>query len=133
MKKPLGILVLCLLLSSNAFADMNYEPIGKTYVIEDHIFTVSNNGFLDLIYLCKPTAKTCKQIGKVWTFVALAKECEGIEPKNIYFARNKEHFFMGGINENAPLRIYDFDGNVHGSAPNLNYAKHHCKFYEETK
>ena len=36
---------------------MNYEPIGKTYIIKDRIFTVSNNGFLDEIYLCKPTAK----------------------------------------------------------------------------
>ena len=36
---------------------------------------------------------------------------------------------MGGINENAPLRIYDLKGNVYGSAPNLNYAKGFCKFY----
>ena len=64
---------------------------------------------------------------------ALAKECEGIEQKNIYFAVNKELFFMGGINENAPLRIYDFEGNVYGSAPNLEYAKNHCEFYEESK
>ena len=49
--------------------------------------------------------------------------------KNIYFAVNKEHFFMGGINENAPLRIYDLEGNVFGSAPNLEYAKEFCKFY----
>ena len=31
---------------------------------------------------------------------------------------------MGGINENAPLRIYDFEGNVFGSAPDLEYAKY---------
>ena len=36
---------------------------------------------------------------------------------------------MGGINENAPLRIYDLEGNVYGSAPNLDYAKEFCTFY----
>jgi len=133
MKKLFLYLFLGLLLSGNAFADLNYEPIGKTYVIEDQILIVSNNGFLDEVYLCKPTAEKCKQIAKHFSFMALAKECEGIEKKNIYFAVNKEHFFMGGINENAPLRIYDFDGNMLGSAPDLEYAKQHCKFYEESK
>ena len=38
---------------------------------------------------------------------------------------------MGGINENAPLRIYDLEGNVHGSAPNLEYAQQFCKFYQK--
>ena len=135
MKKLLGIVVLGLglVFSGNAFADLNYEPIGKTYVIEDQILTVSNNGVLDEVYICKPTAEKCKQIARHFSFMALAKECEGIEQKNIYFAVNKEHFFMGGINENAPLRIYDFEGNVYGSAPNLEYAKNHCEFYEESK
>ena len=36
---------------------------------------------------------------------------------------------MGGINENAPMRIYDLKGNVYGSAPNIDYAKEFCKFY----
>ena len=133
MKKLLGIVDLGFLFILNVFADLNYEPIRKTYVIEDHILTVSNNGFLDVVYLCKPTAEKCKQISRHFSFIALAKECEGIEQKNIYFAVNKEHFFMGGINENAPLRIYDFEGNVYGSAPNLEYAKNHCEFYEESK
>ena len=133
MKFYLFIFVLKFVLIFNANADMNYEPIGKTYIIKDRIFTVSNNGFLDEIYLCKPTAKKCEKIDKVWSFVALAKNCKGIDEENIYFARNKEHFFMGGINENAPLRIYNFDGEVLGSAPNLDYAKPHCNFYEEQK
>ena len=28
---------------------------------------------------------------------------------------------------------YDFEGNVYGSAPNLEYAKNHCEFFEESK
>ena len=43
MKKLFLYLFLGLLLSGNAFADLNYEPIGKTYVIEDQILIVSNN------------------------------------------------------------------------------------------
>ena len=35
-----------------------------------------------------------EKIDKVWSFVALAKNCKGIDEENIYFARNKEHFFM---------------------------------------
>ena len=129
MKKLLSILVLGLLLSGNAYAEFNYEPVIKSYIIEDHVLTVSNNGFLHEVYLCKPTSKKCKEIGRHFSFIALAKKCEGIDKKNIYFAVNKEHFFMGGINENAPLRIYDLEGNIHGSAPNLDYAKQFCKFY----
>ena len=129
MKKLLSILVLGLLLSGNAYAEFNYEPVIKSYIIEDHVLTVSNNGFLHEVYLCKPTSKKCKEIGRHFSFIALAKKCEGIDKKNIYFAVNKEHFFMGGINENAPLRIYDLEGNVYGSAPNLDYAKQFCKFY----
>ena len=121
------------MIDSTSFADMEYEPIVKSYIVEDHIFIVSNNGFLHELYLCKPTAEKCKFINKHFAFSALAKSCEGIDVKNIYFARNKEHFFMGGINEDAPLRIYDFEGNVYGSAPDLKYAINHCEFYKETK
>ena len=133
MKKLLGIVVLGLFFCNYTFAEFNYEPVIKTYIIEDHVLTVSNNGFLHEVYLCKPTSKKCKEIGRHFSFIALAKKCEGIDQKNIYFAVNKEYFFMGGINENAPLRIYDFEGNVYGSAPNLEYAKNHCEFYEESK
>lgn len=133
MKKIFLAFIFSFVFSINAYAEFNYEPVIKSYIIEDHVLTVSNNGFLHEVYLCKPTSKKCKEIGRHFSFIALAKKCEGIDKKNIYFAVNKEHFFMGGINENAPLRIYDFEGNVYGSAPNLEYAKNHCEFYEEPK
>ena len=133
MKKLLSILVLSLLFGGSGNAEFNYEPVIKSYIIEDHVLTVSNNGFLHEVYLCKPTSKKCKEIGRHFSFIEKKKKCEGIDQKNIYFAVNKEHFFMGGINENAPLRIYDFEGNVYGSAPNLEYAKNHCEFYEESR
>ena len=65
MKKILGIVVLGLFFCNYTFAEFNYEPVIKTYTIEDHVLTISNNGFLHEVYLCKPTAKKCKEIGKL--------------------------------------------------------------------
>ena len=130
MKKLFStILVLSSLLSANSFADLVQSEVKQRYKINNKILAITNNGFLDEVYLCNSSIKNCALINKHFSFIEFAKECEGVQSKNIYFAVNKEHFFMGGINENAPLRIYDLEGNVYGSAPNLDYAKQFCKFY----
>ena len=130
MKKLLLTILFTLVLSGGAYSDFNYEPLGKTYVFEDHVLTVSNNGFLQEIYLCKPTAGECKLIDKAFSFEGFAKECDGIEAKNIYFAQDKEYYFQGGFDESAPLKIYDLEGNFYGTAPNIEYAKPWCEFYD---
>ena len=130
MKKLCLIILFTLVLSRGAYSELNYEPLGKTYVFEDHVLTVSNNGFLQEIYLCKPTAGECKLIDKAFSFEGFAKECDGIEAKNIYFAQDKEYYFQGGFDESAPLKIYDLEGNFYGTAPNIEYAKPWCKFYD---
>ena len=112
-----------------ALADFDETRVKKKYQINNKVLAITNNGFLDEVYLCNSSIKNCTLINKHFSFIEFAKECEGVQSKNIYFAVNKEHFFMGGINENAPLRIYDLEGNVYGSAPNLDYAKQFCKFY----
>ena len=122
-------MVLSSLLSANSFADLVQSEVKQRYKINNKILAITNNGFLDEVYLCNSSIKNCALINKHFSFIEFAKECEGVQSKNIYFAVNKEYFFMGGINENAPLRIYDLKGNVYGSAPNLNYAKGFCKFY----
>ena len=122
-------MVLGLLLCGNSFADLVQSEVKQRYKINNKILAITNNGFLDEVYLCNSSIKNCALINKHFSFIEFAKECEGVQTKNIYFAVNKEHFFMGGINENAPLRIYDLEGNVYGSAPNLDYAKQFCKFY----
>jgi len=129
MKKLLGIIFLSLFCINFALADLDEIRFKKKYKIDNKVLAVTNNGFLDEVYLCNSSIKNCVLINKHFSFIELAKECEGVQSKNIYFAVNKEYFFMGGINENAPLRIYDLKGNVYGSAPNLNYAKGFCKFY----
>ena len=129
MKKLLWIIFLSLFCINFALANLDQSKVRKKYKIDDEILVVSNNGFLDEVHLCDPSLKNCALINKHFLFIEFAKECEGVESKNIYFAINKEYFFMGGINENAPLRIYDLEGSVYGSAPNLDYAKQFCKFY----
>ena len=129
MKKLLGIIFLSLFCINFALADLDEIRVKKKYKIDNKILAITNNGFLDEVYLCNSSIKNCALINKHFSFIEFAKECEGVQSMNIYFAVNKEHFFMGGINENAPLRIYDLEGNVYGSAPNLDYAKEFCTFY----
>ena len=129
MKKFLGIIFLNLFCINFVLADFDETRVKKKYKIDNKILVISNNHFLDEVHLCDSSLKNCVLINRHFGFLDLAKECENVQSKNIYFAVNKEHFFMGGINENAPLRIYDLKGNVYGSAPNLNYAKGFCKFY----
>ena len=129
MKKLLLTIIFSLLWFEFTFADLVKSEVKQKYKINNKILAITNNGFLDEVYLCNSSIKNCVLINKHFSFIELAKECEGVQSKNIYFAVNKEYFFMGGINENAPLRIYDLKGNIYGSAPNLNYAKGFCKFY----
>jgi len=129
MKKFLGIIFLNLFCINFVLADFDETRVKKKYKIDNKILVISNNHFLDEVHLCDSSLKNCVLINRHFGFLDLAKECENVQSKNIYFAVNKEYFFMGGINENAPLRIYDLEGNVYGSAPNLDYAKQFCKFY----
>ena len=79
---------------------------------------------------------TIKQISIIWNFIALAKECEGLDQKNIYFAQNKEYYLMGGWNENPDIRIFDlynpqpWHDNYLEIVPSMNYVGNLCKFYE---
>ena len=129
MKKLLLTIIFSLLWFEFTFADLVKSEVKQKYKINNKILAITNNGFLDEVYLCNSSIKNCALINKHFSFIEFAKECDGVQSKNIYFAVNKEYFFMGGINENAPLRIYDLKGNIYGSAPNLNYAKGFCKFY----
>ena len=129
MKKILGIVFFFFFFINFAFAEIVQSEVREKYKVDNKVLAITNNGFLDEVYLCNSSNENCKLINKHFSFINLAQECESIQNKNIYFAVNKEHFFMGGINENAPLRIYDLEGNVHGSAPNIDYAKEFCKFY----
>ena len=114
----------------------NFHNI-KSFKIEENKFIyVAQGDFNQFIFEYDKTANTIKQISIVWNFIALAKECEGIDQKNIYFAQNKEYYLMGGWNENPDIRIFDLYNPQpwHDSyleiVPSMNYVGNFCKFYK---
>ena len=82
-------------------------------------------------------SKELKEITFLWGFIALAKWCESIEERNIYFATNLEYWFGGGTKiDYSQIRIFNLydpspwrDSDL-GIAPNMKYAEHLCEFYE---
>ena len=114
----------------------NFHNI-KSFKIEENKFIyIAQGDFYQFIFEYDRIANTIKQISIVWNFIALAKECEGIDQKNIYFAQNKEYYLMGGWNENPDIRIFDlynpqpWHDNYLEIVPSMNYVGNFCKFYE---
>ena len=79
-------------------------------------------------------------ISFVWNFIVLAKECEGIKEKNIFFANNLEYYLGGGTNiDNPQIRIFSLydpspwrDSDL-GLVPNMDWAEQFCIFFDELK
>ena len=75
-------------------------------------------------------------ISFVWNFIALAKDCEGVKEKNIFFANNLEYYLGGGTNiDNPQIRIFSLydpspwrDSDL-AIVPNMEWAKTFCNFY----
>ena len=90
----------------------------------------------DRIWEYNSEDKSFKELTFVWNFIALAKNCEGINEMNIYFAQNLEYYLGGGTNiENPQIRIFSLndptpwrDSDL-GIVPNINWAKQFCEFY----
>ena len=79
------------------------------------------------------------ELAKIWNFIALAKSCESIDKKNIYFATNLEYYLMGGVVYEPTIRIFDLN-NKHpwrdtdlGIVPDMEWAKKWCEFYKPLK
>ena len=128
MKKVFGIIFLSLLFINFALAELDQSKVKKKFKIDNKILAISNNGFLDEVWICNTSLKNCKISAKVFSFVALAEECEAIKESNIYFAQTKDYYFMGGWNEESPLKIFDLKSNLLGTSPDIEYAKNFCKF-----
>ena len=84
MKKILGIIFLSFLFINFALAELNQLEVKKKYKINNKILAITNNGFLDEIWICNTSLTNCKVSSRVFSFVALAEECEAIKEKNIY-------------------------------------------------
>ena len=131
VKKFLGIISLCFFYINFASAELVQSEVKEKYMIDDKILAITNNGFLDEIWICNTSLTNCKVSSRVFSFVALAEECEAIKEKNIYFAQTKDYYFMGGWNEESPLKIFDLKSNLLGTSPDIEYAKNFCKFKKE--
>ena len=131
MRQILGIIFLSLFCVNFALAELVQWEVREKYKIDNKISAITNNGFLDEIWICDTSLTNCKISAKVFSFVALAEECEAIKEKNIYFAQTKDCYFMGGWNEESPLKIFDLKSNLLGTSPDIEYAKNFCKFKKE--
>ena len=113
----------------------NFHNI-KSFKIEENKFIyVAQGDFNQFIFEYDRIANTIKQISIVWNFISLAKECEGIDQKNIYFAQNKEYYLNAGWNEDPDIRIFDLYNQQPGHSnyldivPSMTWANTWCKFY----
>jgi len=131
MRQILGIIFLSLFCVNFVLAELVQSEVREKYKIDNKILAITNNGFLDEIWICNTSLTNCKISAKVFSFVALAEECEAIKEKNIYFAQTKDYYFMGGWNEESPLKIFDLKSNLLGISPDIDYAKSFCKFKKE--
>ena len=133
MRQILGIIFLSLFCVNFALAELVQSEVREKYKIDNKILAITNNGFLDEIWICNNSLTNCKMSARVFSFVALAEECEAIKEKNIYFAQTKDYYFMGGWNEQSSLKIFDLKSNLLGTSPDMEYAKSFCKFNKEIK
>ena len=72
MKKLLGIIFLSLFCINFALADLDEIRFKKKYKIDNKGLAVTNNGFLDEVYLCNSSIKNCALINKHFSFIEFA-------------------------------------------------------------
>ena len=113
------------------------SSLQSSYTLDDGTkIYIEQFGRGDRIWEYNSEDKSFKELTFVWNFIALAKNCEGINEMNIYFAQNLEYYLGGGTNiENPQIRIFSLndptpwrDSDL-GIVPNINWAKQFCEFY----
>lgn len=132
---------LILLLFTNVFPEeklpFKKSNIKEIYKLENgNIIFIEQTEMNDAIWEKNLKTSKIKKIAHVWSFIALAKSCESIDKKNIYFAQNKEYYLMGGIDEEPTIRIFDLynkhpwrDSDL-GIVPDMEWTKQWCVFYD---
>ena len=115
------------------YKDFNVKSV---YQLDDgKIIYIEQTGWGNTIWEKKNNGKF-KKISHVWFVAGIAKECADTNLKNVLFAAHKEYYLMGGIDEDAPIRIHDlyntqpYIDTALGSVPNMKYAKEWCEFYK---
>jgi|TARA_B100001778_G_C18507921_1_gene592810 hypothetical protein len=137
----LRIIVIYLILISNTYSEIIYpfkkENIQSKYTLDDYnMIFIEQFERGDRIWNYNIKTKKFNNISFVWSFISLAKRCEGIKEQNIYFASNLEYYLGGGSKvDNPQIRIFSLndpspwrDSDL-GIVPNIDWAKQHCEFY----
>ena len=116
---------------NNFFINKIYKlDNGKTIIVQSF-----ERG--DKIWEINEETGNLKEVMKgVMNFIALAKSCELIKEKDIYFAHNREFWFAGGAKiDNPTIRIFQlydpspWNDSYLGIAPDMEYANEWCNFY----
>ena len=137
----LRIIVIYLILISNTYSEIIYpfkkENIQFKYTLDDYnMIFIEQFERGDRIWSYNIKTKKFNNISFVWSFISLAKRCEGIKEQNIYFASNLEHYLGGESKvDNPQIRIFSLndpspwrDSDL-GIVPNIDWAKQYCEFY----
>ena len=110
-------------------------PNVKNYKIEKNIFVyVVQDVTNQHIFEYNTYTNQIRKISTIWNFLELAKYCDGLG-ENIYFAQNKEYYFMGGYNENPDIRAFNlyqknpWHDNYLAIIPDIDYMNDYCEFY----
>ena len=114
----------------------------------EYIYKLENNDLIFIenfergnrLWTKKPHSIDLNEISFLFNFISLAKNCETIKNKNIYFGQNREYWLGGGaIIDDAQIRIFDLydkspwrDSDL-GIVPNMKWANQFCKFYKPLK
>ena len=112
--------------------------VQKIYLLDNSkIIYIEQHGRGDAIWEKNEKTNELKKISGLWAFLELARQCEGIKERDIYFGVNLEYYLMGGNNIDDPnIRIFslydpspwrDSDLDI---VPNMDHAKQWCTFYE---
>ncbi len=112
--------------------------IEKIYLLDNgKIIYIEQHGRGNRIWEKNENTNELKEISGLWDFIELARTCESIKERDIYFGINLEYYLMGGTNIDHPtiriFNLYDtspWDDSDLDIVPNMEYAKAWCSFYE---
>ena len=110
----------------------------KTYQLDNgNIIYIEQYERGDRIWEKDISTGEINNISFVWSFIALAKWCEGVEEEDIYFAANLEYYLGGGSKiDNPQIRVFSLNDpspwvdSALGIVPNMDWTKNLCVFYD---
>ena len=67
MRQILGIIILSLFCVNFSLAELVQSKVREKYKIDDKILAITNNGFLDEIWICNTSLTNCKMSARVFS------------------------------------------------------------------